>query len=268
MLRTLLRSVVDCGAPVEHNRGMSAPGGTGGYGAPVSHPYGSGPGSPYPPPAQRWWAPPPLPYGIGSGDGATLPRMHPMSAVDILDGAFALLKANASKLLVVVAVFAVPVQLVSAYLSRDLFSGHSLIGVFDNPAVVQTASSGGPSTGVRLLLTVLGWLGVAVAGGAISHVVGAGFVGRDEPAGAGLRAAGSRCLALIAAAIVVHLAELAGFAAVILPGLLVTAASVAVSPAVVIEGLGPIAGVRRSWRLISPRLWPTAGGVILTGIVA
>jgi hypothetical protein len=144
------------------------------------------------------------------------------------------------------------------------------LSVFSNPSLFQSnAQSGtGPSPGLRLLLQLLSWAGLAVAGGAISRIVGASYLGGEESADAGLRTAASRAVALVVAAIVVHLAEAAGFVLVIVPGLMAMAASVAVSPAIVIEGLGPMAGVQRSWRLIQPRLWPTIGALLLSGIVA
>jgi hypothetical protein len=214
-----------------------------------------------------WWTPPPLPYG---GRRGTPPLgMHPMSPVDILDGAFTLLKANARKLFLVVVTFGVPVQLVSAYASRNVLNGQSLLQVFSNPSLFQSTQTGtGPSAALRLLLQLLSWIGLAVAGGAISRIVGASYLGADEPVESGLRAAAVGAVSLIVAAVIVHLAEGVGFVLFIVPGLMAMAASVAVSPAIVIERLGPLAGVSRSWRLMAPRLWPTIGTLLLTGIVA
>ena len=229
-------------------------GGSGGYGPPA--------------PAAVWWTPPPLPYG---GRRGTPPLgIHPMTLVDILDGAFALLKANARKLFLVVVTFGVPIQLASAYASRGVLNGQSLLSVFSNPSVFQnTSQSGsGPSAAVRLFLQLLSWVGLAVAGGAISRIVGATYLGGDEPVESGLRAAAASSLALIGGAVIVHLVEGVGFVLFIVPGLMAMAASVAVSPAIVIERLGPLAGVRRSWKLMAPRLWPTIGALLLTSIVA
>jgi hypothetical protein len=209
-----------------------------------------------------------LPYGGLAG--APPLGLHPLSAIDILDGAFTLLKANARKLLIVVAVFAVPVQLVSAYASRGTNGGQSMLGILNDPSLMRSASqsSGGPSLAATSLLRLLGWMGLALAGGAISRVVGATYFGRDMPASDGLRTAVRRGVPLILAAVLVHILEAAGFLFFLLPGLIVMAVSVAVSPAIAIEELGPMAGIRRSWKLMSPRLWPTIGTLLLTGIVA
>ena len=40
------------------------------------------------------------------------------------------------------------------------------------------------------------------------------------------------------------------------------------TPAIVVEGLGPVAGLRRSARLLRPRLWPVLGIAVLTYLVA
>jgi sterol desaturase/sphingolipid hydroxylase (fatty acid hydroxylase superfamily) len=43
---------------------------------------------------------------------------------------------------------------------------------------------------------------------------------------------------------------------------------IAVAPAIVVEELGPIRGMRRSWRLMRPRFWPVLGIALLSGLIA
>jgi hypothetical protein len=52
------------------------------------------------------------------------------------------------------------------------------------------------------------------------------------------------------------------------PGLLVMALCVPVAPAIAIEGLGPIRALKRSFRLVRPRLFPTLGIALLAGLLA
>ncbi len=66
----------------------------------------------------------------------------------------------------------------------------------------------------------------------------------------------------------VHVLEIVAGVACILPGLLVMALFVAVAPAIVVEELGPIQGMRRSARLVRPRLWAVLGIALVSGILA
>ena len=51
-------------------------------------------------------------------------------------------------------------------------------------------------------------------------------------------------------------------------GLVVMALFVLTAPAIVLEGLGPVAGMRRSWRLVKRRFWPVLGTALLGGLMA
>jgi hypothetical protein len=43
---------------------------------------------------------------------------------------------------------------------------------------------------------------------------------------------------------------------------------VTVAPAIMVEQLGPLAGMGRSWRLTKSRFWPVMGIALLTGVLA
>src|SRR6266536_2342979 len=113
------------------------------------------------------WGPPPQPaWGGDAGWGSPgyqapvlLPKagsartgplpLHPMSFSDVLDGAFRLLRANLATIVLVTAVFFVPLELISAFLSRDLFGGQSLLQVLQDPSLAEQDFGGGLS-GVEL----------------------------------------------------------------------------------------------------------------------
>ncbi|MGH9183466.1 MAG: DUF7544 domain-containing protein [Acidimicrobiales bacterium] len=270
-------------APVEPPPGPMPPPG---YGPPPGT--GTGPGSP-----------PPGPTGGGPRTGP-LP-LHPMTVSDILDGAFKLMKANARTIFAIAAVFVVPVQLLAAYTLSDLLGGRGVTQVVNDPSVAQTAveSSQSAGNGAALLASLL--LNLAVLpflAGAVSQVVASSYLGEQLGAGPALRRTVRRAWSLLASWVVVHVLEVGGaMAGVVLAalvaglgsgldpvarvllaavgilagiplGLAVMALSVAVAPAVVVEDLGPIAGVRRSWRLMRPRFWPVLGIALLAGFVA
>lgn len=192
--------------------------------------------------------------------------MYPMSVGDILDGAFKLFKANVRTVMIIVGSITLPLQLVVNYLSRS-----ALRVDFSDP----TATSSGPDlsafvgTGVGALL---GLVATPFIAGAISRVVAASYLGRDIGPGAALKVAFARFGALLGSFVLVHLAEFSGVIACGI-GLVVTAPAfmalyVLTAPAIVVEDLGPIQGMRRSWRLVRPRFWPVLGTAMLAGAIA
>jgi len=262
-----------------------APGGT----PPAGAPPGAGPGGG--PPAQPAWGgapgwgtpgwvapaypgptyPPTMPLPkAGSARTGPLP-LHPMSFADVLDGAFRLLRANLATIVLVTAVFFVPLELISAFLARDLFGGQGIFELLRNPSLAQQEFAGGPS-GTQLFGTagtsLLGLLITPIVGGAITRVVAASYLGQQLSAGEAIRTSGRRVWALLGAAILVHLVEAVGLVLCVLPSLAVMAFLICTTPAVMIEELGPIKAMRRSFALVRPRFWPVLAIAVVSGIMA
>jgi hypothetical protein len=218
---------------------------------------------------------------------------------DILDGAFKLLKANARTLFTIVAVFVVPLQLLAAFAQRNVLGGSGLLDVLNDPSVAEAGAE--QPVGDQLVTYVAALVNLLVLpflAGAISQVVGTSYLGEELGPGPALRRTGRRAWALFASWVVVHVLELAtlvvlpvvgivlavlvdgplralfivfsvvAVAAGIAAALAVMALSVAVAPAVVVEELGPIQGVRRSWSLMRRRFWPVLGVALLAGLIS
>jgi hypothetical protein len=260
--------------------GAGAPG----AGAPPAPPPGPPPrGAPgWGPPQQGGWgggggewgsasyqAPVALPKA-GSARTGPLP-LHPMSFSDVLDGAFRLLRANLATIVLVTAVFFVPLELLSAFLTRDLFGGQGILEVLRDPSLTEQQFSGGLS-GVQLGGTVatslLGLLITPFVGAAITQVVAASYLGRQLSAGDAIRTTGRRLWALLGAAILVHVVEGVALILCILPALVAMTFYICTTPVVVLEELGPVRSMRRSWRLVRPRFWPVLGIAVVSGLLA
>ncbi len=223
--------------------------------------------------------------------------LHPMTVGDILDGVFKLLKANARTLVTIVAVFVVPLQLLTSFAQRRTFGGVGFFEALRDPSVFDPeAAQPFGDLGVFLVVTLAGLVVLPFMAGAISQVVGASYLGETLTAGPALRRTLRRFWSLLGGWFVSHLLGLGGLvvtavatlvlvaagagtaAAVVavlgilllgLPALLVASAlSVVVAPVIVIEELGPIVGVRRSWGLVRRRFWPVLGISLLAGIIA
>ena len=225
-----------------------------------------------------------------------------MTVGDVLDGAFKLLKANLSTILLIEIVFVGPGHIAVAYAQRNVF-GNGLAHLFTNPAAYRadTQPQSGGQLATQGLAVLFNLLILPFIAGAVSLIVSASYLGREMKAGAALRATLRRFWALLGAWFLVHLAESLALGAGVAVGILVialgTAASgavrvlvilsgvalvlaalplgvalmglyVAVAPAIVVEELGPIEGLRRSWRLVRRRLWPVTGIAILAGLMA
>jgi len=252
-----------------------------------------GPGwDPPPPPAgpgQPAWGPPPQPaWGAAAGWGSPgyqapvlLPKagsartgplpLHPMSFSDVLDGAFRLLRANLATIVLVTAIFFAPLELLSAFLSRNLLGGRGLLDVLGDPSLTEQGLGGGLSTfelGGVVAVSLLSLLITPFVGGAITQVVAASYLGRQLSAGDAIRTAVPRLWALLGAAILVHLVEAVGFVLCVLPALVAMAFLICTTPAVVLERLGPIKSMRRSFALVRPRFWPVLGIAVVSGLLA
>jgi hypothetical protein len=245
------------------------------------------PPPPYPPPpyaasnAPPPYPPPPYPaYGYGStplplpkgGSTRTGPLpLHPMSLADILDGAFKLFRANFRTIVTIVAVLAVPLDVLSALLQRNLLGGQSIISVINDPSAAATARSTGGGVKVQiasLSVTLINLLLLPFIAGAIAKVVASSYVGEEITAGDALRSVRRRFFALLGAWWAWHPVELIGFVLCIFPGLALMTMFVMVAPAIVTEELGPIKGLKRSWNLAARRFWPTMGIAVLGGGIA
>jgi hypothetical protein len=220
-----------------------------------------------------------------------------MTVGDILDGVFKLFKANARAVVTIVAVFIVPLQLGASFAQRDTFGGAGFLDAIGDPSLLdgQQGTSAG-DIGVTILVTLAGLIIVPFMAGAISQIVGASYLGESLAAGPALRRTLRRFWSLLGGWFVSRLLSLSGFvligalalvlvatgattaAAVVavlgflflgIPVLVaVSTLAVAVAPAIVVEELGPIVGVRRSWRLMRPRFWGVLGISMLAGLIA
>ena len=241
-----------------------APGGPPGYGAPAGGaPPGWGPPA-YPPPPY-----PPLPKA-GSARTGPLP-LHPMMFSDLLDGSFRLLKANLGTIVLVAAVFLIPVNLVAAFLQRDLLGGYGLLELMQDPSLLEEASGPGASNGPLIGSLAAGLATILVTpfiGGATSMVVAASYLGGELKAGPAMRATGRRFLVLLAVFFLTLLLKLAGLVLCLVGALVPMTLFLVTTPAVMVEEVGPIQAMARSVTLVRPRFWPVMAIGIGSGVLA
>lgn len=192
-------------------------------------------------------------------------RQGPMTVSDILDGSFRILKARPRTVLGTAAVFVVPIQVVTAFATRRGFSDMRTM-MFSPDAVVSRTSSATVSDLDLLLVLLASLASTAVlffVGAALTHLVTGWYTGVDRSTRELLSAAFRRTLPLLAAWVVLLPVKAISAAACYL-GLIVTIPLFSLTaPAMAAEGLGPIAGAKRSWTLGAKKFWRTIGIVLL-----
>ena len=194
--------------------------------------------------------------------------LRPMTMPDLLDGSFAVIKARPRTVFTIAAAVLIPFHLVAAFLQRGV-TGFSLSTGFNQ----QGTTTSSASTQVEALL--LGYLAVALLtlapfflGGALARLVTAWYAGSDLRAGDALRAAWRKAPALVGAYLVLLPLKLLGLMVCLLGVIPVVTLFALTAPAITVEDLGPIAGARRSWRLVTRRFGPCLGTIVVASIGA
>lgn len=192
---------------------------------------------------------------------------QPLGVIDLLDGSFAALRQRARVLVAIVAGLVVPLSLLQAWVARDDLGGATFSELLNDPTVAQEVSSSTNPYDVGFFLAqLLSMVVTAVAGVAVSRVVGGWFEGRETGAVEALRFTAGRGVSILGAFVIIHLGELVGFV-LIIPGLMVLVLSSLTSPVLALEDLGALASVRRSWQLVRRRPAAVVGVIVLLAIV-
>ena len=210
---------------------------------------------------------------VEGGAGGAVPHvaLRPMTAADILDGGFAVVKARPRRILAITAAFVVPTHLLAAFLQRDATGGLGVADFFtEDPTVFNEQTNADPTGQIvaGLLLTLIPAVALVCVAAAVAHLVAQWTMGRDAPAGEMLGVVGRRWWPLLGSFVLVKLAEAAGLLGCYLGILFIMPLFVSVAPIIGVEGGGPVEAVKRSVRLTRARYFPTLGIALLMGLVA
>jgi hypothetical protein len=190
---------------------------------------------------------------------------------DLLDGSFRLLKANFGTIVLVAAVFVIPVNLVAAFFQRDLLGGYGFLEFRQDPSLLEEAAgpqaSNGPLVG-SLIAALASVLVTPFIGGATSMIVAASYLGGELKAGPAMRATGRRFLVLLAVFFLTLLLKVAGLLLCIVGALVPVTFFLVTTPTVMVEEAGPIQAMARSVTLVRPRFWPVMAIAIGSGVLA
>lgn len=178
--------------------------------------------------------------------------LRPLSVGDLLDGTFSTIRRN-PRATVGLAALLVTVQQALALTAQLLTSGiPTLTGFADQTFSLGAIGGYGDVIGL-LLAAVVG----AVLTGMLVVVVSEDVLGRTVTAGEVWRRVRGRLWPLLLAAAITGILPYLGLVFLLVPGIILWGAWALTTPALVLEGLGPIAAIKRSWRLA----WPSFGRV-------
>lgn len=194
--------------------------------------------------------------------------MRPRSVGEILDAGIKIYLRNARTLMGLAATVVIPMQLLAAVvLLSTLPSGSDVPnGAYSLSHPGSTPPDPAAALGAQALLAAVSLVVTLLTTAACVKAVSDVYLDHPTSFGASLRFAVRRLPALLVMEMLLVLGLIAGFVALIVPGIWLYAAWSVASPALLIERVGPARALGRSSGLVRGRWWPTAG-VLLVSVI-
>jgi hypothetical protein len=191
--------------------------------------------------------------------------LAPLATFEIVDQATAFWRRRVGVVVAVTLVATLPVQALSALACRG---EQGCAGVDPNLLGVLVAfDTGEVGAATMLVVWLLAALSAQFAATAVAHLVTAERLGNPLTAGTSLRLALRQAPAVLVAWTLGHLLLVVSAVTVVGP-FAVMALLLVTTPAIAVERIGPLAGLKRSWRLGRARFWPVLGVAVASGLVA
>lgn len=209
--------------------------------------------------------PPPPPPPPSAGGGGALPSR---GLGDILSTAFEVYKANAAKLITIVAIVVVPLTFISAFIGGVVFAPKKETIVILNQSVETVSSrSVGVALLVGLIAAAISIIVSAILQAAIMRAAALSTVGDPVDVEASYKYGFARFGSVLLVSILVGLAVGIGFIFLIVPGVIFLAMFSVSIPAVVVENQRGTAAMRRSWNLVKGHFWHALGVIVVAFLI-
>lgn len=205
-----------------------------------------------------------------SGGPAAAPQLRPLGVGEIIDVSFRLYRKHFATFIALAAVGVLPGQVLSLLITLSVLPERRVFTNFQgDDVVVFESQTGAWATIAALLVTFgIGFIVQAISAAATTKAVADGYVGDQTPSfGDSLGAVTARLGAVVATSLLYTLGLIGGFILCILPGIFLSVAWVATTPALMIERLSPTGSLRRSFELVRGRWWPALGLQVLLAII-
>jgi hypothetical protein len=186
-----------------------------------------------------------------------------------LSTAFEVYKANAAKLIVIVAIVVVPLALIGSLIQNvalkvsyeDLVVNGQVIGEIPTPRSFFAVIVAATITGVLAFVMAFVLQAAVVRAGAQA------VIGDPVDAEASYRYGFKRLGSVILIAILAGLIIFVGFILLVIPGIIFAVFLSVAIPALVIENRRGTDALSRSWNLVKGSFWHVLGTVIVAGII-
>jgi len=190
-------------------------------------------------------------------------QFSPMTVGQILDRIFRLYRNNFVRFIAIVAIIYVPITLISL-IFVSLIAGsfeESLVAAQETgvPAQARTEGDVASILAMGLVAVFLFLLAQVLCKAVLIKSVSDSYLGNETTVGQAYKAILPRLLTIIIAAILVIIVEFIGFMLLVVPGIIFALWFALTAQAIVVEKLGPIAGMKRSKALVSGNLGKVFG---------
>ncbi len=190
------------------------------------------------------------------------PQLRPLSVGETLDASFKVFRQNFGTLALCVLVVSVPVNIVSTLITASTSNTS-----FEFGATRTTTSASGTIIAGTLITAVLAMVLYTLASAACFRAVSGAYLGQRHTASESWRFAATKLLPLLLLSLLFFLAVVAGTIALIVPGIWLSIALSLSFPALLSEGLSPVAAMRRSFGLVRGRWWATFGALFVMYLI-
>jgi hypothetical protein len=210
--------------------------------------------------------PPPPPPPMMSGPQGGIPSK---TLGEILSAAFNIYKANASQLILIVAVVVVPLSLISALFSGVVFAPDKVR--VTNAGGVVVFDYAGRGLGVALLAGAIGALIAvlisAVLQAAILRAAAQATIGDPVDVEASYRYGLKRLWSVILVSILVGLVVAVGFILLVIQGIIFLVFLSVSIPVLIVEGRRGTEAMGRSWNLVKGNFWHAFGVIVVAALI-
>jgi hypothetical protein len=187
---------------------------------------------------------------------------------EILSAAFNIYKANASQLILVVAVVVVPLSLIGALFTGVVFAPDR---IRVSEAGVVSLDYAGRSFAAILLVGAIGALIAvlvsAVMQAAILRAAAQATIGDPVDVEASYRYGFKRLWSVILVSLLVGLSVAVGFVLLIIPGIIFLAFLSVSVPVLIVEGRRGTEAMGRSWNLVRGHFWHALAVVVVAALI-
>lgn len=203
------------------------------------------------------------------------PELRPLGVGEIIDGAIKLVTSNARVLFTISAVVFVPLGILQllAYVTiggsdmLSLIEALSVESTLDEEQLEQLLEAMFQLLSVGLALAVIAGIGSVLVQGATVKTAADVYQGQEPDWKQSIQFGFRRFFAILGAVLIVWVLSSIGLIFYIVPGVWLFVMWSVTVPALVVEHIGPIAAVQRSFRLVRGRFWPAFGVVLLSVLV-